>query len=179
MKNSDNKLRFFPILNIFWRNKTKMRLFQQSINLPQEYFISENILIGTVKGHTCAVFVEFIEFLKYEEYWCVRTKCVWNTWCLKALMVRLLSAISPQEGYGVDTEKNGARTWNQSMVQQLMREGNCLRRLRNASPMGENAMMTWRFSRQRFTKKANRASGLKSAFLSPAWATGRTACERK
>ena len=68
-------------------------------------------------------------------------------------------------------------TWNQSMVQQLIREGNCRRRFRKASPIGLKAMMICRFSLQRVTKNANSASGLKSAFLSPAaaWAAGRTA----
>ena len=63
------------------------------------------------------------------------------------------------------------------MVQQLMRDGNCRSLFLKASPMGLKAIMMCRFSRQRLTKKANSASGLNSAFLSPdaAWAAGRTA----
>lgn len=64
-------------------------------------------------------------------------------------------------------------TWNQSMVQQLISEGNCLRRLRKASPIGLNATTIWRFSLQQFTKNANKAKGLSSSCLLPAWATAR------
>jgi len=46
------------------------------------------------------------------------------------------------------------QTWNQSIVQQLMSDGYCRRRLRKALPIGLNAMMTCRFSRQRLTKYA-------------------------
>ena len=56
-------------------------------------------------------------------------------------------------------------TWNQSMVQQLMSEGNFLSLFLKASPMGLMARMTWRLSLQRLTKRLNRASGEKSAFL--------------
>lgn len=64
-------------------------------------------------------------------------------------------------------------TWNQSIVQQLISEGNCLRRLRKASPIGLNATTIWRFSLQQFTKNANKAKGLSSSCLLPAWATAR------
>ena len=37
---------------------------------------------------------------------------------------------------------SSGHAWNQSIVQQLMREGNLRRRLRNASPMGLKARMT-------------------------------------
>ena len=57
------------------------------------------------------------------------------------------------------------------MVQQLMREGNCLILFLKESPMGLNARMMCRFSRQRDTKKEKRASGVNSAFLSPAAST--------
>lgn len=65
------------------------------------------------------------------------------------------------------------------MVQQLMRDGNCLSLLRNASPIGLKAIIICKFSLTRFTKKANKARGLKSAILSPAWAMGRTCCKKK
>lgn len=67
-----------------------------------------------------------------------------------------------------------SHTWNQSIVQQLISEGNCLRRLRKASPIGLNATTIWRFSLQQFTKNANKAKGLSSSCLLPAWATART-----
>ena len=65
-------------------------------------------------------------------------------------------------------------TWNQSMVQQLMRDGNWRRRVRKASPMGLKATTMCRFSLQRDTKNANRARGLNSNFLFPASARGRS-----
>jgi len=46
------------------------------------------------------------------------------------------------------------QTWNQSIVQQLMSDGYCRSRLRNALPIGLNAMIMCRFSRQRLTKYA-------------------------
>ena len=54
-------------------------------------------------------------------------------------------------------------TWNQSIVQQLISEGNWRSLFLNASPIGLNAMMMWRFSRTLFTKKANMAKGEKSS----------------
>lgn len=63
-------------------------------------------------------------------------------------------------------------TWNQSMVQQLIRDGNCRRRFRKASPIGLKATTMWRFSLQRVTKNAKRAKGLNSKFLFPPWAMG-------
>ena len=67
-------------------------------------------------------------------------------------------------------------TWNQSIVQQLISEGNCLSLLRNASPIGLMHNITCSFSLQQFTKKLKRANGENSIFLSSAWAwaTGRT-----
>lgn len=56
-----------------------------------------------------------------------------------------------------------------------MSEGNCLRRLRKASPIGLNATTTWRFSLQLFTKSVYKAKGLSSSFLLPAWAAAETA----
>ena len=44
-------------------------------------------------------------------------------------------------------------TWNQSMVQQLMREGNILSLFLKASPIGLMASTTWRFS---FTLSINK-----------------------
>lgn len=70
-------------------------------------------------------------------------------------------------------------TWNQSMVQQLIRDGNWRRRFLKASPMGLKATTMCKFCLQRATKKANRAKGLSSKFLLPAWAMGRTAWRKK
>ena len=70
---------------------------------------------------------------------------------------------------------SSGHAWNQSMVQQLMREGNLRRRLRKASPMGLKARMTWRFSLHRLTKKLKRDSGVCSASLFSACASGRIA----
>ena len=70
---------------------------------------------------------------------------------------------------------SSGHAWNQSIVQQLMREGNLRRRLRNASPMGLKARMTWRFSLQRLTKKLKSESGVCSASLFSACASGRIA----
>ena len=56
-------------------------------------------------------------------------------------------------------------TWNQSMVQQLMREGNILSRLRKASPMGLIARTTWRFWRTRSMNRLYMANGVASIFL--------------
>ena len=53
-------------------------------------------------------------------------------------------------------------TWNQSIVQQLMREGNILIRLLNASPMGLIANTTCRLARTRSMKKLYMASGVDS-----------------
>lgn len=50
-------------------------------------------------------------------------------------------------------------TWNQSIVQQLMSEGNCRSLFLKASPMGENAIIMWRFVLHRSTKYENIASG--------------------
>ena len=72
-----------------------------------------------------------------------------------------------------------ATTWNQSMVQQLMREGNCRSRLRKASPIGLKAIMMCRLARQRLTKKANSCSAVISLFLLPACAKGRTSWTKK
>ena len=55
-----------------------------------------------------------------------------------------------------------------------MSDGNCLIRFLKESPIGLNARMMCMFSRHLLTKYANKAKGLKSAFLSPAWAKGRT-----
>ena len=70
-------------------------------------------------------------------------------------------------------------TWNQSMVQQLIRDGNWRRRFRKASPIGLKATTMCRFSLQRATKKANRVKGLNSKFLLPAWAMGRTVWRKR
>ena len=70
---------------------------------------------------------------------------------------------------------SSGHAWNQSMVQQLMREGNLRRRLRKASPMGLKARITWRFSLHRLTKKLKRESGVCSASLFSACANGRIA----
>eukprot|EP00964_Phaeocystis_antarctica_P079476 scaffold49524_cov45-Phaeocystis_antarctica.AAC.4 len=61
----------------------------------------------------------------------------------------------------------GSKTWretessassgqrsNQSMVQQLMSEGNMRQRTRKAEPTGDMQRTTCRFSRTRLTKKA-------------------------
>ena len=53
-------------------------------------------------------------------------------------------------------------TWNQSIVQQLMREGNILIRLLKASPMGLIANTTCRLARTRSMKKLYIASGVDS-----------------
>jgi len=53
-------------------------------------------------------------------------------------------------------------TWNQSMVQQLMRDGNMRRRLRNASPIGLIAKTTCRLRRTRSVKKLYIANGVAS-----------------
>ena len=53
-------------------------------------------------------------------------------------------------------------TWNQSIVQQLMREGNILIRLLKASPMGLIANTTCRLARTRSMKKLYMASGVDS-----------------
>lgn len=70
-------------------------------------------------------------------------------------------------------------TWNQSMVQQLISDGNWRRRFLKASPMGLKATIICKFSLQRATKNANRVSGLSSKFLLPAWAMGRTAWRKR
>ena len=44
--------------------------------------------------------------------------------------------------------------WNQSMVQQLTREGNCLSLSRKASPTGDMHSTTWRFCFVILTKKS-------------------------
>ena len=51
------------------------------------------------------------------------------------------------------------------MVQQLMREGNILSRLRKASPMGLIARTTWRFCRTRSINRLYMARGVDSIFL--------------
>ncbi len=56
-------------------------------------------------------------------------------------------------------------TWNQSIVQQLMSEGNILRRLRKASPIGLIASTMWRFCLTRSMKKLYIARGVASIFL--------------
>ena len=56
-------------------------------------------------------------------------------------------------------------TWNQSMVQQLMREGNILSRLRKASPMGLIASTMCRLVFTRSMKKLYIARGVPSTFL--------------
>ena len=53
-------------------------------------------------------------------------------------------------------------TWNQSIVQQLMREGNILIRLLKASPMGLIANTTCRLALTRSMKKLYMASGVDS-----------------
>ena len=72
---------------------------------------------------------------------------------------------------------SSGHAWNQSMLQQLINEGNFRIRERNASPIGLNAMTTCKLSRHRLTKNANRARGENSAFLSSeaAWAGPATA----
>ena len=54
------------------------------------------------------------------------------------------------------------------MVQQLMSDGNILRRLRNVSPIGLIANTTWRFLRTFSMKKLYMARGVASIFL-PCW----------
>ena len=56
-------------------------------------------------------------------------------------------------------------TWNQSMVQQLTREGNCLNRLRKVSPMGLIASTTWSWSRTRSMNRLKRDNGVPSVCL--------------
>ena len=56
-------------------------------------------------------------------------------------------------------------TWNQSMVQQLMSDGNIRSRLRNASPIGLIANTMWRLALTRSMKKLYMASGVASIFL--------------
>ena len=67
-------------------------------------------------------------------------------------------------------------TWNQSMVQQLTSEGNCLNLFLKASPMGLKAITMWKRSRHRCTKNANSCRGLMSAFFLPPVARLRTNC---
>ncbi len=74
---------------------------------------------------------------------------------------------------------SSGHAWNQSMVQQLIRDGNWRSRFRNASPIGLKATTMCRFSLQRATKKANRVKGLNSKFLLPAWASGRIVWGRR
>ncbi len=56
-------------------------------------------------------------------------------------------------------------TWNQSMVQQLTREGNILSLVLNASPMGLIASTTWSCSLTRSMNMLNRARGVPSVCL--------------
>ena len=74
---------------------------------------------------------------------------------------------------------SSGHAWNQSMVQQLIRDGNFLTRLRKASPIGLKARITWSFSRQRETKKLKRESGVCSVSLFSACANGLIACNSK
>ncbi len=56
-------------------------------------------------------------------------------------------------------------TWNQSIVQQLIRDGNILSLFLNASPIGLIARTTCRFCRTRSMKKLYIARGVASIFL--------------
>lgn len=56
-------------------------------------------------------------------------------------------------------------TWNQSMVQQLIRDGNIRSLFLNASPIGLIARTTWRLARTRSMKKLYMANGVASIFL--------------
>lgn len=99
--------------------------------------------------------------------------------CKKLLATN--SKASSGHAYGKDNTHNVQHmlilTWNQSIVQQLIREGNCLRRFLNASPMGLIAKTMCRFSRHRLMKKLNKLSGVNSASLYSACASGLTALE--
>ncbi len=57
-------------------------------------------------------------------------------------------------------------TWNQSILQQLISDGNFRILFLNASPIGLNAITTCKFSLHLSTKKANNVNGENSAFLS-------------
>jgi hypothetical protein len=61
--------------------------------------------------------------------------------------------------------KKNIITWNQSMVQQLISEGNILNLFLNASPIGLIAKTTWRFCLTRSMKKLYIARGVASIFL--------------
>lgn len=75
--------------------------------------------------------------------------------------------------------KFSKQTWNQSIVQQLINEGNCLNLLRKASPIGLMHNIMCKLSLHRLTKYVNKARGEKSAFLSCACANGLTAYKQE
>ena len=60
-------------------------------------------------------------------------------------------------------------TWNQSMVQQLISDGNILSLFLKASPIGLIHNTTCRFRRTRSTKKLYIANGLESTFRFLSW----------
>ena len=70
-----------------------------------------------------------------------------------------------REGGEREREKDFILTWNQSIVQQLTREGNLRRRLRKESPMGDMAKHTWSWSRTREMNRLNKATGEPSVCL--------------
>lgn len=88
----------------------------------------------------------------------------WNQTCETKTFQPLTAVIPAQLGVKlIPNISNIVCTWNQSIVQQLIREGNMRRRFRKASPIGLKARTTWRLLRTLSRNLLYMFSGVSSA----------------
>ena len=97
---------------------------------------------------------------------------VWKLLQMGTTFLRSISFISTfsKNLLATISRASSGQGWNQSIVQQLINEGNFLKLLVNCEPIGLIQSKMCRFSLHRLTKKLNKARGENSAFLSAACA---------
>lgn len=103
-----------------------------------------------------------------EKWHKIRTpKSLGNFWGFFFFILRSLTLESLNDSVVVLAQRMTyfRHTWNQSMVQQLTRDGNLRSLLRKASPIGLMANTIWSWSRTLWIKKLNKDTGVPSVCL--------------